>query len=99
MCAYAGGGGVCTYIEEEEEEYVYIEEEEEEYICISTHEWRTTQASFTQMHEEFSFTTAGNKIVGNCRCIVPTFINDGLIHYSRNSLVPDYQNFLNFQKL
>jgi hypothetical protein len=43
---------------------------------------------FPQLHE-FYFTTAGKKIVENCRCIVPNFI----------SLVPDPQKLFEFPEI
>ena len=44
-------------------------------IVIATHEWRKTQGFLPQLHEYY-FATGGNKIVENCRCIVPNLIND-----------------------
>jgi hypothetical protein len=49
---------VYTYI------YIYTS------IYISAHGWQTTQGFLPQLHE-FYFTTDGNKILENCRRIVP----------------------------
>ena len=43
--------------------------------ALSTHGWQTTQGFLPQL-DEFYFTTAEKKILENCRCIVPNFIND-----------------------
>jgi len=64
--------------------------------------WPTTQGFLPQLYE-FHFTTPGKNIVENCRCSVPNFINDYFNSIVPTvgpySLVPDPQNFWNFQKL
>ncbi len=47
------------------------------YIYKSTHERGTPHGNFILPQlDEFYLTTAGKKIVKNCKCIVPNFIND-----------------------
>ncbi len=42
---------------------------------VTTNERRMPQGFLPQL-DEFYFTTAGNKILENCKCTVPNFMND-----------------------
>ncbi len=59
--------------------YMYIFMRTEVSIVLrcfmSTHGRRMLQGFLPQL-DEFYFTTAEKKILGNCKCIVPNYMND-----------------------